>query len=160
MKKFLKITEYFNNDFLDNKKNNEFEFILNNHVIRSCVCQGEDKEIVKESFNNYSNNENIVDTVILPLNRVVIYDDMDIDPEQTLAYVLECPVCLTTIISSNKDIDYCPHCENVTFPFDLLAIINTEQMEDIGIENSDISDLIVIKDNKIEFMKRKDEKDM
>ena len=160
MKKFLKITEYFNNKFLDNKKDNEFEFMLNNHIIRSCVCQGEDKEIVKESFYNSANNENIVDDIILPLNRVVIYDDMDVDFEQILAYVLECPVCLTTSISSNKDNCYCPHCENVTFPFDLLAIINIEQMEDIGIENSDISDLIIVKDNKIEFIKRDDKKDM
>lgn len=160
MKKFLKITEYITNNKLQNKKDNEFEFNIDGHLIRSCVCQGEDKEIVKESFTNYQDQDKEIENTILPLNRVIIYDNKDIDLDQKLAYVFECPVCLTTIITSNKDLDYCPHCENVTFPFELLALVNTEQMEDIGIEHSDISDLIVVKDNKIEFIKKDDEKDI
>lgn len=157
MRKFLHITEYFNiPNKLPIKRNNEHSFKLDDKIFYTSVVTGDDyatKEQIKESYKNDTiYNDSIVDTTILPLDRVIIFDDLDIDPAQKIVYVFECPICLYTVITSNKDFDFCPQCENTEFPFILKALINTEQMEELAIDNSDITTLVIVKDGTIKLV--------
>lgn len=167
MKKYLHIIEYSKlNNKIPKKESFENEFTIGNSLYRTSIVSSDKstKEEIKESLNNDSfyniYNENKLSEDIINIDDVIIYDDIDIkDKNQKLAYVFECPVCLYKTITTDKDLDFCPQCENVTFPFNLIALINTEQMEDIAIDNKDISKLIIVKDNKIVFEDKPEDKD-
>ena len=78
---------------------------------------------------------------------------MDVlNDNQKLAYVLECPICLHKIITSDNNLDYCPQCENIQFPLDLVALINTDQMEELAIDNKDVTTLVIVKDGEIKLI--------
>lgn len=152
MKKFLKISEYSKLGKIPNKKDFEHEFNIDNSIFRSSVCIAENKETIKESFYDMLYNNSKIDEVIIPLDKIVIYDDLDVDKTQKLAYTYECPVCLNKIISSDANLNYCPQCENETFPLTVIALLNIDQMEDIAINDKDVSKLIIVKDNEIKFI--------
>lgn len=157
--KYLHILEYskFSN-FLPILESFEHEFTINNSIFRTSIVESDSKEKIKESFNPIYNNQKL-DEEIIPLTDVVIYDNIDVIPEQKLAYVYQCPVCLNVTISSdNKTMEYCPQCENSTFDFDLIAIINTEQMEEIAINEKENTSLVLVKDDEVVMVDEKREK--
>lgn len=159
MNKYLHIIEYSNQGLkIPERKENEHEFIYNNSIFRASIKISESKEKIKESFDPYYNNVKL-DEKIIKLDNIIIYDNLDLKPEQELAYVYECPVCLNKTITSDKNLDYCPQCEQTKFPFDLVAIINTEQMEDIAVDNADVSTLIINKDGKVIYKSLPKEED-
>lgn len=155
MRKYLYITEYSNllPHKVPVKESNEYDLKQKDSIIRSSI---KDYDINSVSDNStYS----ILDEKIIPLDKVFIYDDMDVelpkDSEQQIAYVFECPICLDITITTNKDYNFCEHCENTKFLPKLIALINLEQMENIAIEDKDISEFILVKDNKVVFEDRK-----
>lgn len=149
--KFLCISEYSDYGIIPNRKNYEYELKLGDRHIRSFVFSGDkDKEQVKESINDPLFNEAKISSDVIPLDKVIIYDNKNLvpnNPDQKIAYVYVCPICLTTLISNDNDLDFCPHCENTKFSPELKALVNMDQMEDIAIEESDSSLLIIKKDN-------------
>lgn len=159
--KYLYIREYLKTKKgIPIKKNNEYDLDLKDRIIRSSVIAKNtyDKSIVYESINNTQDkqlyNDVTVDTVIIPLDNIILYDYLDIDRTQKLAYVYECPICLSNIISSDKDIEYCPHCENSTYPFNLLALVNIDQTRDFSKTKDDKNISVKFNDkqkNEIEF---------
>lgn len=149
-KKYLRLIEYslLAPHKIPERKQGEFDCILKNSIIRTKVCD-EDTARIQESFTIY--NEAKVEDRVIPLKDVIIYDNKDVNQEQEIAYVFECPLCLNTIMSSSKDIDLCPRCENTKFVPELIALINVKQMEDIAINDKENSSLIIVKDNEIVF---------
>nr|CAI9751327.1 hypothetical protein DGKKSRWO_DGKKSRWO_CDS_0047 [uncultured phage]CAI9752193.1 hypothetical protein CVNMHQAP_CVNMHQAP_CDS_0047 [uncultured phage] len=156
MKKFLHIVEYAKGMKIPEKLDEEYEFYYCNSIFRTSIKEASSKEKVKESFDPYYNNVKL-DEQVIDLGNILIYDNIDIKDDQTLAYVYECPVCLNKTITSDKNLDYCPQCEQTKFPFDLIAIVNTDQMEDIAIKNDDVSTLIIVNGDKIVFKETKKE---
>lgn len=155
MRKYLYITEYSNllPHKVPVKESNEYDLKQKDSIIRSSI---KDYDINSVSDNS---TYNILDEKIIPLDKVFIYDDMDVelpkDSEQQIAYVFECPICLDITITTNKDYNFCENCENTKFLPKLIALINLEQMENIAIEDKDISEFILVKDNKVVFEDRK-----
>lgn len=151
MRKFLRIIEYSMLGKIPAKESFEHEFIIGDKLFRTSVCEAEDKEQIKENFDPYYNDSKLEEKSFA-LNDVLIFDDLDVqDPAQKLVYVFECPVCLNKIITTEDDFDFCPQCEQEQFPFDLIALINTEQMEELAIDNPDVTTLVLIKDDEIVF---------
>lgn len=149
MKKFLYVVEYAKGLNIPDLKFNEHETQFGNSTIRSSVEEGYTKKDIKESINTYYNNSKVEETVI-PLDDVLVYDNIDADiDKQEIAYVFECPICSSVTITSEHDIDFCPQCENTEFPFNLLALIPVQQMEEIGIDNKDVSTLVLVKDDNV-----------
>lgn len=149
--KYLYITEY-SLDLkykIPERKNNEFDLIIDNNLIRTTISNNQQK--IKENF-DYIYDESKLDEKVIPLNKVIIYDDIDMnDEEQEVAYVYICPICQNVTITDRPNLDFCTICENTNFPPELYALINLKQMEDIAINNSDISEYIQIKDDEIVF---------
>lgn len=149
-KKHLIISEYLNhpNIKLPEKLATEFEFCIGNKIYRT--------KVIKESYANdiiYAKTEeeenSQIDKKEIDLNNVIIYDNLDVIDSQELAYVYNCPVCLSTTISSEANLDFCPSCENAKFPLELVALINTEQMEELAVDED--NSLVLFKDGKIVF---------
>lgn len=160
MRKFLRIIEYSTLNKIPVKESFEHEFIIGDKLFRTSVCIAESKEQVKENFDPYYNDSKIEEKAF-DLNDVLIFDNLDIvDPTQRLVYVFECPVCLNKTITTEDDISFCPQCEQEQFPFNLLALINTEQMEELAIDNPDVTTLVLIKEDKIVFKDTPKEKEM
>lgn len=158
--KYLKICEYSTliPHKIPEKMEYENELKLSNSIIRSYI-EDDNRVKVSEDYNPYINsvyNDALLEDKTIALNDCFIYDDIDVNEDQEIAYVMECPICLTTTIASKK-LDFCPYCENNTFPPIVTALINTKQMEDVAIDNPDISELAIIKDNKIIFKDQKDD---
>ena len=153
MKKYLHIIEYSKLGKIPKKESFEHEFKYLNSIFRVSVKKAENKEMVKESFNPYYNSSKL-DEKIFELKDTIIFDDIDILDEQELAYIYECPICLYKIITSSNNIDFCPQCENTQFPFNLIALLNTEQMEELAIDNKDVTSLVILKDGKIQIFDR------
>lgn len=137
--KYLYIREYLKTKKgIPIKRNNEYDLDFGDRIMRSSIITSDthNKSIVYESINNTQDkqlyNDVIIDTVVIPLDNIILYDYLNIDRTQKLAYVYECPICLSNIISSNKDIECCPHCENDVYPFNLLALINIDQTRDFS----------------------------
>ena len=159
--KYLKIREYSTliPHKIPEKMEYENELKLSNSIIRSYIEDDYNRVRVSEDYNPYINsvyNDALLEDKTIALNDCFIYDDIDVNEDQEIAYVMECPICLTTTIASKK-LDFCPYCENNTFPPIITALINTKQMEDVAIDNPDISELAIIKDNKIIFKDQKDD---
>lgn len=154
-RKFLHITEYSSliKHRVPERKENEFDLCLGDNIIRTTV--NTNREQIKERYYNSS----VIEEKTIPLDSVIIYDDMDIlDEEQLIAYVYECPICKTITITTNPNYDFCNNCENTIFLPEVYALINIKQMEDIAINNSDISDYIRVKGDEIIFRDSKDDK--
>lgn len=146
MRKYLHITEYSSliPYKLPCKKDNEFDLKIDNNIIRTSVNNY--KTCISESY--LSDDITLLEQTI-PLDNIIIYDDIDnLNEDQKLAYVYECPICLNTTITSKK-LDFCPHCENTKFSPEVIALISTNQMEDIALNQSDVSTLYLIKDDKV-----------
>ena len=134
MNKYLHITEYSKFGKIPQKQNNEYDLFYGNSIIRSGIVKNKTKEQIKESIDPYYNMSKLEENII-DLNDVIIYsynDDIPTKIEQKLSYVYECPVCLNVIITPDSDFDVCPFCENMQFPFNLIAIINNEQTKDLS----------------------------
>lgn len=158
MMKYLRIIEYSPlTDKLPIKEDNEFEFKYHNNIIRTKFFNEKDliKEKVRESINPLY-NDTIISTETICLDNSIIYDNIDLDDEQEIAYVFECPICMYTSISSDKDLDFCPQCENTSFPLKLIALVNTEQMQNIAIDDKETT-LIIVKDGKVKILDKKEE---
>lgn len=155
MRKFLRIIEYFKNVKLPLKENYEYEFTIENKIYRTSICEASFKEQVSESFDPEYNDAKVGEQVF-ELKDVVIYDDMDINSPQDIVYTMECPICLNTIISNDSQLDFCPRCGNEEFPLEVKALINTAQMEEIAIDNKDVSSLVIVKDDKIQLVDKSD----
>lgn len=156
MKKYLRITEYCTHVpyRIPKIEKGQFDLTIDDDLIRSSVVTDQDsKSLISEGLHSVY-NEALLSEKEIPLSNVFIYDDIDVDYEQEIAYVFECPICLTTTITSKQNLDFCPYCENNKFPPNLIALVNTKQMEDIAVEHSDVSSLAVVKDNKIIFKDR------
>ena len=159
-RKYLHIIEYLKNCKIPERKEKEFDLDIDSHsIIRSSVIAADYdkcKEQVKEDYTDYLYKESELDNYVLPLDDVIIYDNIDVDETQEIAYVFECPICLSKTITSDSELDFCPQCENSDFPFNLLALINTKQMEDLAINNDDITNVILTKDNNfLEILEKK-----
>ena len=135
--KYLYIREYSldNKLYIPEKLNNEYDTIVNGNLIRSKIVESY-KDIDQAKDSVFSSCDSIYDYYklsddLIELDDTVIYDVLSINDMQKLAYVLECPICLTKIITSNKDINICPRCENSEFSFNLLALINVDQVKQI-----------------------------
>lgn len=150
MNKYLHILEYSSRLKIPERKKLENEFKYLGNIFRTSVVFSESKEQIKESFNPVYNNSKI-DEKIIDLDDIVIYDNIDIKPEQDLVYVYECPVCLSKTISSEPEQKFCPQCEQDRFYLDILALINTDQLNDLK------EMAVVSEDNKLMFIK--EEKD-
>lgn len=157
MKKYLRTIEYSPLGKIPKKEEKEFEFIYNNSIIRTKVFNNDSKTKIEESIDSYYNNS-IIDSNVLCIDDVIIYDDININDNQELAYVFECPVCMYTSITSDKDMDFCPQCENTNFPLKLISLINIDQMNDIAINDKE-STLIVVNDDKIEVFDKEEKED-
>ena len=145
MIKYLYISEYslLDKKHIPEKLNNEYEFKIDNSLIRGRIFEStkQDLDCAKEEacnlYDSICNQSRIADDII-PLDDIIIYDNLDINDKQEIAYVFECPICLTKIITSDSKLNICPRCENTEFDFDLLALINTKQVEDLSnIEDND-----------------------
>lgn len=147
--KYIHTTEYSPLGRIPDIKDDEYEFQHLGNIFRVSIAEGESKRQIKEQFDPYYNNSKLEEKII-PLQNVVIVDDLDIqDRTQKLVYVFECPVCLNTIVSTDPKYDWCPQCENQTYDLNLIAIINQELMEDIAIDEADDSTVMFIKDGKL-----------
>ena len=158
--KYLEIKEY--SSIVKNKipeiKDKEHELILKESVIHSKIVDKDDNDMTTSLYSDMSDSIKI-DDMSIPLNQVYIYDDLYIgDESQNIAYVYECPICYHTIISTEPNLETCPHCGNNRFPLDVKGLINTSQMEEIAFDNSDVSTYIYIdKDDNIKvFMPNED----
>lgn len=99
-----------------------------------------------------------LDENTIPLDDVILVDDVNIDKEtQKLAFVFECPVCLSKTISTNSQFDFCPHCENPRFSPEVIGLISVPLMEDIAVNHPETNTLIQIKDDKVVFKDTKKE---
>ena len=159
-RKYLHIIEYSKDHKIPKRKENEFDLNIDNHsIIRSSIVidnYNKCKEQIKEDYTDYFYKDSELDNYVLPLNDVIIYDNFDVDETQEIAYVFECPICLSKTITSDSKLDFCPQCENSDFSFNLLALINTEQMENLAIDNDDITKVILTKDNDfLEILEKK-----
>lgn len=152
MTKYLHITEYSSRK-IPNKKDYEYDLTtLEDNIIRSYVDNHREK--IKENFDNFY-NDSIIEEKTFPLNKVIIYDNYDlINEDQKVAYVFECPVCLEKTITTDPTYNYCAHCENDKFAPVVVGLINVEQMEEIAIEDADISTYILVKDGKIKIIEK------
>lgn len=152
MTKYLHIIEYSSRK-IPNKKDYEYDLITaEGNIIRSSVDKY--KEKIKENFDNVY-NDSIIEEKTFPLNKVVIYDNYDlVNEDQKVAYVFECPVCLEKTITTDPTYSYCAHCENDKFAPVVVGLINVEQMEEIAIEEADISTYIFVKDGKIKIIEK------
>lgn len=156
--KHLHIVEYSKYGKIPIKEEYEYEFKANNgNIIRSSILDD------KKDYTNYEDvivtynklSSGLVDEKIINLNDVIVYDNLDIkDDTQKLVYVLKCPVCLNRTITSDSKIETCPQCGNSSFDFLVEALINQEQMEDVAIENDDVSTLIIVQDSEIKLIDR------
>lgn len=149
MPKYLHITEY--SSMIPYKipkiKIGEHDLEYNGNIIRTSVDTY--REPIKEHFDYLSNDSKIYDKTI-PLDNVVIYDEIDMENEnQEIAYVFECPVCLEKTITTNSVLESCPHCENNKFAPQVIGLMNVSQMEEIAIEDADVSYYIQVEDGKI-----------
>lgn len=164
MKKHLHIVEYSRFGKIPVKESFEHEVTLDNgNIIRTSVHNDvEENDYISDvdRIINVYNNESKIEEKNIDLDNVIIYDNLDIESPQSLAYVYECPICLNTTITTDPEIDMCPQCGNKKYPFNVIALINTNQMEEIATEDDDVSSLIIIKDNKLEILPRKQKENM
>lgn len=152
--KFLHITEY--SSLIPYKipecKCNEHSLRHDNSIIRSYIDNS--KTIIKESFDTIYNDTIIMEKTI-PIKDMIIYDNINIaDDEQQIAYVFECPICLYKTITTDKNIDFCPHCENDKFTPQVVALINTSQMKELAFDNYEDTTYIKVVDDNIVFEDR------
>lgn len=130
MKKYLKIVEYSTLGKYPKAEQNEHLLKNKDKIIYSSIVESDIKENIKDTNDPFYINS-LISSDEIPLDDIIIYDDKSIDKTQEIAYVLTCPICLYTIITSKNDLDICPQCENIKFPFELKALINIEQMKEI-----------------------------
>lgn len=149
MRKYLTISEYLNSSSikLPEKQNTEFEFCIKDRIYRTSVKESYEDMITYAKPEDEENSQ--ISKKDIDLSDVIIYDNLDVIDSQELAYVYNCPVCLSTTISSEANLDFCPSCENAKFPLELIALINTEQMEELAVDED--NSLILFKDGKIVF---------
>lgn len=155
MRKFLHIIEYSGSSpkyKIPDKRSFEYDINYNGNLVRTFVDSNRDR--IKESL-DYIYDESKVAEKTIPLKDVIIYDNIDYKEDQELAYVFECPICLNITITSDAGLDFCPHCENTKFAPNVIAILNIEQMDNIAIENKDVSGLIIVKDDKVIYREDK-----
>lgn len=149
--KYLHIIEYSSlvPYKIPESKGNRFSLVLQDSVIQSYV--DDVKTRVMESI-DYIMDDAKLSEVTVPLDNVIIYDNLDLDnEEQKLAYVFRCPVCQSVYISTNPTEDFCFICENDKFSPELVGLINVGQMEKIAVDENDVSTLIQIKDGKVVY---------
>lgn len=159
MPKYLHITEYSSSIpyKIPKKKSNEHDLEFNGNIIRTSVDTN--KERIKENFDYLFDESKILEDTI-PLKDIIIYDNKDIENEdQKLAYVYECPICLEKTITTDSKFNYCPHCENDKFLPQVIGLIHPDQMDEIAIDNSDISYYIQVEDGNIVIRKEPKEKE-
>lgn len=156
--KYLHIIEYSKYGKIPVKESFEHEFkTVDGNTIRSSVIDDK-KDNYCSDFDNIINTYNklsgVVEDKTISLKDSIIYDNLDINnPKQKIVYVLECPICLNCTITSDSKIDTCPQCGNNEFSFNVKALINQEQMEDLAINNDDVTTLIIVnKDGNIQFI--------
>lgn len=158
MKKYLHITEYSSNlkYKIPNRKHGEFDLELKDSIIRSKL--DEFACPIRESFDTLFDQAKLEEQTI-PIDDVYIYDDLDIeDDDQKIAYVFRCPICGRLTIQTNPNLDSCLQCEEQIFKPEVIGLINRDQMEDISINNSDVSTYIQIKNGKIKVYPKEDDK--
>lgn len=155
--KYLHIVEYSKYGKIPVKESFEHEFkTTDGNIVRSSVVKDKENknyDSFEDIINTYNKLSGVVEDKTISLKDVIIYDNLDIDNlDQKLVYVLECPVCLNRTITSDSKIDTCPQCGNSDFPFIVKALINQEQMEELAIDNDDVTTLIIVKDDEIKLI--------
>lgn len=157
--KRLHITEYSKFCKLPIKESYEHDVKLSTgNIIRTSVQKDNEeyKTDINKIIDTYNKVTNVVEDISIPLTDIIIYDNLDIaDPDQELAYVLECPVCLNTTVATNHKIPACPQCGNAEFPFTVKALVSLDQMEELAIDNKDETSLIIIKDGEVKLIDEK-----
>lgn len=151
MKKFLHITEYSSLKpySLPVKSSNEFDLTIDNSIIRTYVDSNKNR--IKENFDIIYDSSKLEEKTI-PLDQVIIYDNLDlVNDNQQIAYIYECPICFNKTITTDFNLEVCPHCENPKFSPEVIGLMNTKQKENIAIYDDDVSTLIQVKDNKVVF---------
>lgn len=147
--RYIHTIEYSPLGKIPKKKDNEHEFNYFGNIMRVSIAEGDSPTQIKESFNPIF-NESKLEEQIIPLQNIVIVDDLDIQkPEQRLVYVYECPVCLNHIVSTDSNCYWCPQCENQTYDLNLVAIIDKELLDEMAVEDADATTIICVKGDKI-----------